>query len=123
MTEHMADPTWIKKTLLHSLLLAAPAFALLSYVWLKRDSGTGRSSSQNMALWAGLVLILSYACWFLNVTFEWSVIFMIVWPLLGILLAIFGCVSGLVSQHHRMKLLVANALLLILALSSVIAPN
>jgi len=68
--------------------------------------------------------LATYVAWFVNVTFEKSVMFMVAWPLIGILLALLGCgISLAVGGEDRKKLFIANALLLILAVASIIAPN
>lgn len=120
----MADPSWIKKTVVLAVVLAVPALVLLTRVWRERSRRTTVALKQSPALWIGIVVLVTYCCWFLNVLFEWSVAVMIAWPLAGILLAVFGCgLAFSAEQEDRMKLLSANALLLVLALSSIIAPN
>ena len=88
----MADPVWIKKTVVLSVVLALPALVLLARVW--RNSSRGVSQAQSLACWMGIAFFISYFCWFLNVAFGWSVGFMIAWPLIGIVLSILGCGSA-----------------------------
>jgi drug/metabolite transporter (DMT)-like permease len=118
----MADPTWIKKTTVLSLAFALPALVLLAQDW--RNRSTRPSPVPSAAWWIGLALVVSYFCWFLNVTFEWSVGLMIAWPLFGMVLALLGCgLSFFADGENRPKLLIANALLLVLGLLSIVAPN
>jgi hypothetical protein len=120
----IADPGWIKKSALLSLALAVPSFILLVKVWRDRSQRPKSTSSATLAIWAGLVFLATYVAWFVNVTFEKSVMFMVAWPLIGILLALLGCgISLAVGGEDRKKLFIANALLLILAVASIIAPN
>jgi hypothetical protein len=118
----MADPTWIKKTVVLAFVLALPALVLLAQVW--RSRSTRPFSAQSFAWWTGLLVLVSYFCWFLNVTFEWSAGLMIAWPLFGIVLAILGCASSFfANSEHRTKLVISNALLLVLGLLSIVPPN
>jgi CDP-diglyceride synthetase len=117
----MADPAWIKKTAALTLVLALPALVLLVHVWRSRNR---RPQGQSFAWWTGLLVLASYACWFVNVIFEWSVGLMIAWPLFGIGLSLLGCGAAFFADKtQRMKLLISNALLLVLTLSSIVAPN
>jgi hypothetical protein len=119
----IANSSWIRKTAILSVVLAVPAAVLLLRVWQKRDRAhaTLRSS---LPAWPGLVFLGTYVAWFVNVTLEKSVMFMVAWPLFGILLAVLGCaISFFAPVEDRFKLLISNGLLLVLALVSIVAPN
>jgi hypothetical protein len=119
----MADPNWIRKTVALSILLAVPSLILLLQVRRdRRRAGTAVQTS--LAFWTGAIWLATFVCWFVNVMFEWSVMFMIGWPLFGIALAVLGCgLAFLTKGGERIKLLGANFLLLVLSLMSIIAPN
>lgn len=120
----MADPHWIKKTILLTIVLAGPACPLLVSVWRDHVRLPDRSSRTSTALFLGALVLAFHVAWFLNVTFELSAMFMVMWPLIGILLSVLGCgISFLVKNGARAKLLGANALLLLLSLTSIVAPN
>lgn len=124
MLMFIADSGWIKKTALLSLTLAIPSLLLLIDVWRRRAQYSDYSFRLSVAIWTGVTFLGTYFAWFVNVTFEKSVMFMVGWPLFGLLLALLGCVISLtIGGDNRKKLFIANALLLILALASVIPPN
>jgi hypothetical protein len=76
------------------------------------------------AFWIPVVVLCLFACSVINVISNWSVAFMISWPLLGIALSIFGFgLAFSAPSDERWKLVLANVLLLILAFVSIVAPN
>jgi hypothetical protein len=120
----MADPNWIKKTVACSILLAVPSLILLVQIRRDRARQAGTAVQTNLAFWTGAISLATFVCWFVNVMFEWSVMFMIGWPLFGIALSVLGCALAFLTKGgERIKLLGANFLLLILSLMSIIAPN
>jgi hypothetical protein len=120
----IAEPSWIKRTVIVAIAFAAPSMLLLLKVWRNRSAKPDITPKMPFAIKTGIVFLITYVAWFLNVTFEKSVMFMVAWPLFGILLAILGCVLSLmIKGDDRKMLFIANALLLILALASIIAPN
>src|SRR5262245_15396479 len=120
----MADPNWIKRTTVLSLMLAAPSLILLIRTWQAQAQRPDTSSKRSLALWPGFVFLATFLCWFVNVLFEWSTSMMVGWPLFGILVSLFGCgFTFAATSEDRLKLVVANSLLPVLSLSSIIAPN
>jgi hypothetical protein len=120
----IVDPSWIKRTTILSVLLALPSLMLLERVW-KIDSPRRRAP---LAIWCGFIFLITYAFWFADVllgkTVIFSVMFMVGWPLFGILTAVIGCLISLFADKgNRSKLVIANGLLFVLALASIIAPN
>ncbi len=119
----MADPNWIKKAIVLSLVFAVPAAVLLATAW-RRRAHDERVSKTNLSCWAGGLVLVTYVCWFVNVTIEGSVVVMVAWPLLGMLLSIAGSALAFWAEKGmRPRLVAANVLLLILSMASVIAPN
>ena len=119
----MADPNWIKKTAALSAVLALPAALLLASLWRAhiRDAEYTKGS---LSFWTGVLVLVTYGCWFVNVTVEGSVAVMVGWPLVGILLSILGTTLAFWGRKGaRLKLAAANLLLLVLSLASIIAPN
>ena len=120
----MADPHWIERTALLSLVLGGPAVFLLTQVVRNRTNHPEATLLTRIPLWTGVLFVVTFIGWFLNVTFEISVSIMIGWPLLGILLSFLGCIlASIPKTEERFRLATANGLLLLLALISVIAPN
>jgi hypothetical protein len=116
----MADPAWIKKTIIFSAVFAVPAVFLLTQVRSRANRATGASLSFRIAV----MLLAVYVLWALNVTFELSVGFMIAWPLFGIALSAIGAAAALwKTSGERVRLLTTNLLLLALHVSSIVAPN
>jgi hypothetical protein len=120
---NVADPNWIKKTLLVTLVIGAPAFALLGSAW-RTSSRRNFGLATKTGLWLGMAFGVSYLLWILNVTFEWSAGAMILWPPLGVALSLVGLVSGILSGAEvRLRLLAMNVLLVFLSLFSIVVPN
>jgi hypothetical protein len=117
------DPAWISKTAITALLLALPAALLLGRVyWIETRKTLKRVKP--LAFSVGVAVFISYCCWVLNVALWWSVGFAIVWPLLGALFSLLGIgLSIAAAPPDRLKLAIANTLLLILSFASIIAPN
>jgi hypothetical protein len=118
----MADPNWIQKTAVLSLVLGGPAIFLLAQVFRRRAQPLhGRAK---LSLWMAIAFIATFFCWFVSVMFELSVSLMVGWPLLGILMSCGGCLLALFPEtENRLRLESANPLLLLLALTSLVAPN
>lgn len=120
----MVDPSWTKKTTVLAVLLALPSLILLEKI--RRSDSLSRRATP--ALWCGFIFLITYLFWIADVllgkTVVFSVMFMVGWPLFGMLTAFVGCVISLfASTAERGKLVIANTLLLILARTSIIAPN
>jgi hypothetical protein len=119
----MPDPSWIKKTVITSLIFALPALILLINLWWGR-SRRPDAGKVSLAFWIGVAVLVLYVMSLVNIVLSWSVIYMLVWPLTGIVLSVFGCGLAFSSdQVARVKLISANALLLVLSLASIVAPN
>ena len=120
----MTDTNWIEKTTITSLLLGLPAAVLFGSVYWPRFRGGYRAARMNFSVWIGLVVLFLYACSILNIIFQWSVSFMVAWPLFGIALTFLGLGLAFSSRAgERWKLISANLLLLILVLASIVLPN
>ena len=120
----IATPGWIRKAVILCIVLATPALLLLLNAQRDRSQQASGRLRTPLAIWAGFTFLATYIVWLANVTLEISVGVMIGWPLLGIFLAIVGCGSSLtLIGEDRKRLFIANALLLILAIASVVAPN
>jgi uncharacterized protein with PQ loop repeat len=117
------DPAWIRKTAITALLLALPAVVLLVQIYRSNQQKTLKQVKP-LAFWIGASILISYCCWAINIMLWRSVGFAVAWPLLGALLSMVGLGLSFAAAHtERLKLAIANALLLILSLASIIAPN
>lgn len=122
-TQVIADPKWITKTAVLSVVLALPALGLL--MWARREHLKDQVTAPKAqpAFWSGAVILASYFAWFANVAFEWSERFMIAWPVVAVLMSLVGCALSITTGSRRGTLVFAHIMLLILALASVISPN
>jgi uncharacterized protein with PQ loop repeat len=117
------DPAWIRKTAITALLVATPAVVLLAQTY-RSNRQRALKQVKPFAFWIGVSIVISYCCWAINVMLWQSVGFAVVWPLLGALLSMVGTgLSFAAARTERLKLAIANALLLVLSLASVITPN
>jgi hypothetical protein len=115
---------WIKKTIAASVILALPAAGLLARVYWVRFRRGHRVLQMHLAFWIPFLVLCLFACSVINVVSNWSVAFMISWPLLGIALSLFGFgLAFCAPSDERWKLVLANILLLILTYVSIVAPN
>jgi hypothetical protein len=105
-----------------SLALALLALGLFFSVW----SGHFRSGVRklNISIWVGTLVLVLFLISLLNVLLSFSVIYMLGWPLIGIVLSVLGCCLAFsAAQPERIKFLAANLLLLVLSVTSIVAPN
>jgi hypothetical protein len=119
--EIMADPAWIRKTIILSFAFAVPAAMSLIRIWMKRHKNDRAGMSS--AFWISVIVLSTFVAWALNVTIEFSVGLMVAWPICGIILSIVGCASSLRTTVHKTEPTITNALLLVLSLACIVAPN
>ena len=119
----MADTSWVSKTAILAAVLAIPAISLLVSVWRERRiSPDANAGTATVGL--AVAFLVVYAAWFLNTLFELSAGVMVGFPVIGSLLAIGGCAASIAGRRQgKRRLTLAFALLLVLSLSSVVAPN
>ena len=120
---------WNEETIKNVIFFALPAVALLAWdFWPPRRLGSRPVLVLIVSLPTLFVLSL-YLCSVLNrillsQTLTHNVSFMVVWPLLGIPLAIAGFFVGILAPNGpRWRLILANILLLIVTFRSMVAPN
>jgi len=71
-----------------------------------------------------LSVLACFCCSIPNIVFEWSVYFMVFWPLLGLLVSLFaGAFACSTPPEEMFYLLAADFLLIILCFRSLVAPN
>lgn len=120
----MTSSHWIEKTATTSLFLGLPAMALLAGVWWSRFREHHHKVRIPFSFWSSLVVLGLYVYSIPNIAFEWSVAYMVAWPLFGIALTFLGFGLAFSSPAgERWKLALANVLLLILTLTSIVLPN
>jgi hypothetical protein len=116
------DPVWIRKTAISAFLLALPAAALLTRVHLNRRRRRF-IKPEPLAFWVGTLVLMSFCSWVLNIAFWWSVLFAVGWPLFAAFVSLLGILLAFAAPVDRVKLVIANALLLVLSFSSLVSPN
>ena len=120
----MSTEHWIKKTVATSLLLALPSTALLARVYWTRFRRNHRAVQMHFAFWTALIVLGLFICSVVNAVSNWSFMFAVGWPLVGIAISLFGCgLAFSAARDERCKLLLANVLVLILTFASIVAPN
>ena len=124
----MSTEHWIKKTVATSLLLALPSAALLARVYRTRFRRNHRVVQMHFAFWTALMVLGLFICSVVNAIANgianWSVMFAVGWPLVGIAISLFGCgLAFSAVRDERWKLLLANVLVLILTFESIVLPN
>jgi uncharacterized membrane protein len=108
---------WIRETLVPFVILGVPAVVLLVKVFRNRE---GISDKRNkLALWGGLAVLALQAGWILNLLFFFYSRFMRVYPYLVVGLSALGPIAAIGGKRNRL-LLIANFLLLLLSLVTVI---
>jgi hypothetical protein len=76
------------------------------------------------AFWILACILVLYICSVLNIVFQWSVGFMVAWPLFGIALSFLGLGLAIFSPRgERWKLVTADVLLFVLVFASIVLPN
>jgi hypothetical protein len=126
-----ANNGWIIKFVLPFFLFALPSFLVILKLWLERRRQPGTSDWSDLPRQASILFLLSYIFWCSIIVlnrfghgWDWMTGFAVAWPLLGILLSLFGCVLSFWARNgEKAKLLLANVLFLALSLSSIIAPS
>jgi hypothetical protein len=120
----MPSSHWIEKTVVSSLLFAFPAAALLARVYWLRFRESHGIVKMHFGFLTTLAVLGLYGCSILNIIFQWSVSFMVAWPLFGIALSFLGFgLAFSAPTGERWKLASANVLLLVLTLASIVLPN
>ena len=120
----MSTEHWIKKTIATSLILALPSAALLVRVYWARFRRNHRAVQMHVAFWVPVVVWGLFVCSIVNAISNWSFMFAVSWPLVGIALSLFGFgVAFSAPSDERWMLVLVNVLLLILAFVSIVAPN
>lgn len=107
-----------------SLVLAALAASFLIVVLSRRIRDGLQSTKIHFAFWSSLIVLALYLGAIINKLFVSSPLFMVGWPILGIVLT--GC--GLAwptsaPAEERKKLAYSNILLLAVSILSIVAPN
>lgn len=119
----MPSTHWIEKTVITSALFAIPAigFLISAYVHRRRKE---RKLRTHPVYFTTLAAVLLFVYSVINIVFQLSVEFMVAWTLFGIALTFLGIgLAFSTSQSERWRLVIANLLLLILTLASIVAPN
>jgi hypothetical protein len=120
----MPSSEWFEKTCTTTLLLAAPAAALLGSVYWGSKEHIGEKSPMPFAFWSALIALLLFAISILNIILSWSVSFMVGWPLAAIPLTALGLALYRGARPgDRRRLVISNILLLVLSFASIVAPN
>ena len=120
----MLSSHWTEKTGIISLALAVFAATILIVVFLGRVRDASQSARIQFPFWSSLIVLALYAGSIFNIIFVRSPLFMVGWPVLGIVLTGSGLAWAFsVFAEERRKLVLSNILLLIVAILSMVAPN
>jgi hypothetical protein len=120
----MPSPQWIEKASIFSLVLWIPSAVSLSSVFFNGHRRGDQDSKFSSPFWTALAVSILYVGAVINIWFSLSVLFMVGWPLLAIALTGTGLAfTRSAPLGERRKLMASNALLLILSLVSIVAPN
>ena len=118
----LASRQWFERTAITSLLFAVPAAVLVAEEYWRNERQ--RFPRMGARLRIACTVLCLYVWSIVNIICQWSVSYMVAWPLLGIPLTIIGCgLALLLPKGKRWKMAVANALLLIEVLVSIVPPN
>jgi hypothetical protein len=106
------------------VLLAIPAAALLARAWVLHRRRERDSPWERLSYLMSLSVLAFFCCSIPNIVFEWSVYFMVFWPLLGLLVSLFaGAFACSTPPEEMFYLLAADFLLIIQCFRSLVAPN
>jgi hypothetical protein len=119
----MVDSAWLTKRLLVSFGVGLPAILLFASV-LRSSRRTVSRWATAAGAWTGIAFMISYVCWFVNVMFQWSPVWMVGWPILGIFFSIISfAFAFFADRSQQTKLFIGSVLLVAVSLSSFVAPN
>jgi hypothetical protein len=117
------DPAWVRKTELLTLVMALPAAGLLAKVW-HQEVEKRRSRKAAFSFTAGVIVLTIYLVSVINIAFQYSVLFMLVSPLLGFVVSLSGIVSVFwAPAEQRVELFMSHLMLCGLMLASLVMPN
>jgi hypothetical protein len=118
------------KTLSQLVLLVLPMMVIVAHSFrkgsLRSESRIWLKTSSSCVLAVVVLWIVSYVNFGLNWVFHRfdSVLYMVGWPFIGVFIAMAGFIVGCISTlGERWKLCIANALGLLLCVTSGVAPN
>lgn len=121
----MMNSAWVERAIIKGVLLGLPACALVLF---GRRGGLGEDEKPirtvQIAALPTLTVCVLYIVSIVNFSVQWSVLYMVGWPLLGIGASLFG--FGLafgVPKEERWRFILADALVLVLTFLSIIMPN
>jgi len=116
--------TWIRNTLFAFFCLGLPAIFVLFATVRLHARETRREIKPLASLTICLLTFTMYLFSFPNIILEWSVEYMVGWPLFGMIFCSIGFVFAFfASDKEKPLLIVASGLLFALAYSSVVRPN
>jgi hypothetical protein len=118
--------TWYEREIIKLIMLAIPAWWILVSVIL---SQTRNSKTYHcllaipLACWTGIILSGMYIFSIVNIGCNWSMPFMVFWPIWGVGVNILGFAVALTSTQYRFQLIAMHMLFTILTLISIVPPN
>lgn len=118
------DPRWVRKTDLVIVLLALPSAVLIGTLWWRNRTRKELTNKALASMWVSGGILTLYVLSIVNIVFQWSVSYMIMWPALGIVLAAFALgLAFAAPRSSRSILLITGVLLGALCIISIVPPN
>ena len=113
------------------MILGLPASLLVLHLSLDRRKDPAESAWSDLPRRAAMTFVISYSLWWaafgltsIMRPLDWVVGLLVAGPFMGMLLSALGFVlSFFAREKEKKKLLLANAMFLLLSVSSVIPPN
>jgi cytochrome bd-type quinol oxidase subunit 2 len=113
------------------ILFGLPSCFLILRLWLNRKTVSGKSDWTDIPFQAAVLFLVVYGIrtalivlLSIKPAITWPIGWIVIWPVIGILLALCGLVMvSRAREGEKGLLVVANMLFLALSLFSIIAPN
>ena len=120
----MPSHEWFEKTALLATVLWVPAGGLVAFFHRAYKKKKERESGFPLSYWTAIIVCFLYAASIINILVQWSVSYMVGWPLLAFALNGLGiCLIRSTPRNDRWILAGSNLLLLVLSFASIVPPN